>query len=134
MASARVDDLGEQKESITGTQLPSGSNETILVIEDEPDVRALAEALLRSLGYRVLPAKEGWDGLDILKKELKIDLLLSEVVLPGGMSGPDFAKKAKHHVGGLMVLFMSGHAEGLLRHQTPAPRGSRSVAQAAPKA
>ena len=57
----------------------------------------------------------------ILKKEPNVDLLLSDVVLPGGMTGPDLAVEAKHHVADLKVLFMSGYAEGLVHQQSPLP-------------
>jgi CheY-like chemotaxis protein len=69
--------------------------------------------------YEVLTAKDGRDGLDILKKEPKVDVSLSDVVLPGEISGPDIADEAKHHVSDLKVLFMSGYAEGLVRHSSP---------------
>ena len=106
------------------TTWPGGGNETVLVIEDEPDVLALAEALITTLGYRVLTAKDGPDGMAILEEEPEIDLLLSDVVLPGGMSGPDFAIEAKRHISGLKVLFMSGYAEGMVRDQTRLPKGA----------
>ena len=120
----RANDPGHQRDSGTKVEMPGGNNETVLVIEDEPDVLALAEALLTSLGYRVLTAKDGQDGLSVLKNEPKVDLLLSDVVLPGGMSGPDFAAEAKRRVDGLKVLFMSGYAEGLVRDQGQLPEGA----------
>ena len=117
----RADKSGNRTEPDEATEPPRGQGETVLVIEDESDVLTLAEALLSSLGYRVLTAKDGRDGLDILKKGPKVDLLLSDVVLPGEINGPDIAEKAKHHVSDIKVLFMSGYAEGLVRHQSPLP-------------
>ena len=120
----RADDPGERKETTAKTEFATGNSKTVLVIEDEPEVRTLAEALLASLGYRVLSAGDGSAGLEILKKEPKIDLLLSDVVLPGGMSGPDFAAEAKRYIADLKVLFMSGYAEGLVRDQNQIPENA----------
>ncbi len=72
----------------------------------------------------MLAAKDGREGLEILEKEPKIDLLLSDLVLPGGMSGPDFAKEAMRHVAELKVLFMSGYAESLVHHHSLLPEGA----------
>ncbi|MDA0230390.1 MAG: PAS domain S-box protein [Proteobacteria bacterium] len=98
------------------TETPLGHGETVLVVEDEADVRVLVEAVLVSLGYRALMAKDGREGLAALDNEPTIDLLLSDVVLPGGMSGPDLAVEAKSRSAGLKVLFMSGYAESMFEH------------------
>ena len=120
----RADELRERRDPFTNAKLPDGSGETVLVIEDEPEVLALAEALLTTLGYRVLTAKDGSAGLNILKQKPKIDLLLSDVVLPGGMNGPDFAEEAKRHKSNLKILFMSGYTEGFARAQSSLPDGA----------
>lgn len=84
----------------------------------------LAEVVLGSLGYRALTAKDGREGLRILEEGPKIDLLLSDVVLPGGMSGPDLAKEARRRVAELKVLFMSAYAERMAHHNNPLPEGA----------
>ncbi len=104
------------------SEAPRARGETVLVVEDESEVRAFAEAVLGSLGYQVLAAKDGREGLEILENEPKIDLLLSDVVLPRGMSGPDLAKEAKRRVAELNVLFMSGHAESMDHNHSPLPQ------------
>ena len=120
----RIENLGDRMEPNTRSEVTNASGETILVIEDEADVRELAEALLVSLGYRVLTANNGADGLKVLKKEPKIDLILSDVVLPGSMSGPDFVKEAKNYASDLKVIFMSGYAAGSVRHQSSLPENA----------
>ncbi len=89
-------------------------NETILVLEDDPDVRELTVLQLKSLGYNVVQAHDGQSALDVINEEEKIDLLLSDVVLPGGLRGPEVAKKARETKPELSVLFMSGYTQNAL--------------------
>ena len=102
---------------------PRGGGETVLVIEDDPDVRAMTETMLDNLGYRVLSVGHARAGLDILQREPDIDLMLSDVVLPGGMSGPDMAEQAKVLSPEIRTLFMSGHAQQPAHLLTALPEG-----------
>jgi PAS domain S-box-containing protein len=88
--------------------------ETILVVEDDPDVRALAVSILRRLDYRVFEAQDGQAALEILQKPQPIDLILSDVVLPGGLSGPELVTRGKGWQPGIKALFMSGYATDVL--------------------
>lgn len=90
------------------TTQPTGS-ETILVVEDEADVRRLACRVLAELGYRVLEAGNGRAALEIVEAEPAISLLFTDVVLPGGMNGPVLASKAKAIRPDLQVLYTSGY-------------------------
>jgi signal transduction histidine kinase len=96
-------------------EAPRARGETVLVIEDDPDVRDLAVTLLESLGYQVLSASEGAGALDILKVTPRIDLVLSDVMLPGGLLGPEVVQMAKQARPDLRVLFMSGYADAEAR-------------------
>lgn len=107
-------------------ELPRGSGETILVVEDEADFRRVALAMLEGLGYRVILAEDARDGMARLATEDHIDLLLSDVVLPGGVSGPDLAEAAHAHRPGLKVLLMSGFADELVRNRQ-LPNGIRLI-------
>lgn len=89
---------------------PSGS-ETILAVEDNDLVRAYVEKELKELGYRVIVARNGREALDILRQPGEIDLLFTDVVMPGGMFGPELAKQAALLRPGLEVLFTSGYTE-----------------------
>jgi len=91
--------------------VPRGRGETVLVVEDDGDVRELAVLLLEELGYEVIEARDGKSGLAVLEEVPGIDLLLADMVLAGGMSGRDLANEATRQNGGLKVLFMSGYAE-----------------------
>ena len=94
-------------------ELKRGRGETILILEDDPDVRSLAVDALEELGYRVLEAADANAALQALAKEAdNINLLLSDVVLPGGISGPELAAKAKDLDPNLKVMFMSGYTAG----------------------
>ncbi|MCB1916857.1 MAG: PAS domain S-box protein [Rhodocyclaceae bacterium] len=86
-----------------------GGNEKILVIEDEAEVRALACRVLRSLGYEVVDAADGTDGLALIEQHDDIRLLFTDVVLPGGLNGPEIARRAVARRPALKVLYTSGY-------------------------
>jgi nitrogen-specific signal transduction histidine kinase/ActR/RegA family two-component response regulator len=91
-------------------QEPKARGETILVVEDDPDVRGLAVSILKRLDYRVVEAQDGRAALEILQKPEPIDLILTDVVLPGGLSGPELVTQGKGYQPAVRVLFMSGYA------------------------
>ena len=90
---------------------PGGRGETILVVEDDSAVRSLAVTLLENLGYEVLAAQDAMAALSFLHTPSRIDLVLSDVMLPGGMCGPDLVEEAKRLRPDLRVLFMSGYTD-----------------------
>ena len=87
-----------------------GGNEALLVLEDDPDVRGFAAELLEKLGYRVWQAEDGKQALSVLEQHSEIALALTDVILPSGMSGPDFVQKALKLIPGLKAVYMSGYA------------------------
>jgi len=87
---------------------------TVLLVEDEPTVRSVAERALTRHGYTVVTADNGEDALEILAKGEKFDLLISDVVMPG-MDGPTMVREARESRPDLKILFMSGYAEEQLR-------------------
>jgi CheY-like chemotaxis protein len=91
--------------------------ETVLVVEDDHDVRAYSVESLRELGYRVLEAHDGPSALRLLEQEPKIDLLFTDVVLPGGMTGAQVAAQARGLRPSLKVLFTTGYARNAIVHQ-----------------
>ncbi len=103
-----------QDDEVEDAEAPSGS-ETILLVEDEESVRETLVALLEELGYRVLEASEGPEALDLLEAREGIDLLLTDIVLPGGMKGTAVASEARKRRPDIKVLYMSGYtAEAIL--------------------
>nr|WP_312600641.1 ATP-binding protein [Pseudomonas luteola] len=85
--------------------------ETVLIVDDEPTVRMLIKEVLEELGYRAIEAADGASGLAILSSAAHIDLLISDVGLPGGMNGRQMADAARHQRTDLKVLFITGYAE-----------------------
>jgi CheY-like chemotaxis protein/anti-sigma regulatory factor (Ser/Thr protein kinase) len=94
--------------------LPSGSG-TILVLEDDADVRRYATSTLLSLGYKVLEAPDGEAALELLRHEPRVDLLFSDIVLPRGMNGLELARKARALRPNLHVIFASGYPEDVFK-------------------
>ncbi len=91
--------------------------ETILVVEDDPTVLELATKLLTRMGYNVLAAANGPAALDLLNCGVKVDLLFTDVVIPGGMSGPALAGEMRKRHPGVRVLYTSGYTENAIVHQ-----------------
>jgi len=91
-----------------------GSGEVILLVEDEPDLLALGARFLEDLGYRVIPASNGPAALEAARDEPRVDLLLSDVVMSGGMSGLQLAKDLRIVRPAIPVLFMSGYSDDIV--------------------
>ncbi len=89
----------------------AGHGETVLVIDDEPMVRMLIVEVLEEAGYRAIEADDGANGLKILQSDTRIDLLITDVGLPGGMNGRQVADAARATRPDLKVLFVTGYAE-----------------------
>ena len=90
---------------------PDGHGETVLVIDDEATVRALLLDVLTDSGYHVIEAQDGPSGLRLLQSEARIDLLITDVGLPGGMNGRQVADAGRQLRPELRVLFITGYAE-----------------------
>ena len=105
----------EDDEQDEGSQLSianhSGSKETILVVDDEPAIRMLVAEVLEDLGYTTIEAADGAAGLKVLQSDMSIDLLVTDVGLPGGMNGRQLADAARLERPELKVLFITGYAE-----------------------
>jgi PAS domain S-box-containing protein len=89
----------------------SEQGETVLVVDDEPTVRMLVTDVLQELGYSAIEAADSVAGLKILQSDVRIDLLISDVGLPGGMNGRQMADAARQSRPELKVLFITGYAE-----------------------
>ncbi len=97
--------------------------ETILLVEDNELVRHNAEEQLLNLGYRVLVAGNGPEAIEVLRKEADIDLLFTDVVMPGGMTGRELALAAQELRPGLKVLYTSGYTENSIVHHGRLDKG-----------
>jgi CheY-like chemotaxis protein/nitrogen-specific signal transduction histidine kinase len=94
----------------------AGGNESVLVVEDDKDVRAYVAETLSSLGYSVLQAENGEAALDLLRGHPEIGLLLTDVVMPG-MNGRQLADAAQSIAARLKVLYMTGYSRNAIVHQ-----------------
>jgi CheY-like chemotaxis protein len=93
-----------------------GGNETILVVEDDPVVRASVIVQLESLGYTVMTAANAQEALAIIDGDAAFDLLFTDVIMPGPMNGRRLAEEAAKRRGNLKVLFTSGYTEKAIVH------------------
>jgi CheY-like chemotaxis protein len=108
--------IGEETEEVAAEVMdlrPSDTADVILVVDDEPPIRLIALDLLDDLGYKTLEADDGPSALAILETKLRIDLLITDVGLPG-MNGRQLADAARRRRPSLKVLFITGYAEGAL--------------------
>ena len=115
------EDHSEVAIPVSGENHSARDGEIVLVVEDEPAVRKLVVEVLEDLGYKVLEAADGPGGLDILQGDDQIDLLVTDVGLPG-LNGRQLADAARETRPDLKILFMTGYAEnaamaeGFLEH------------------
>jgi PAS domain S-box-containing protein len=93
---------------------PELVGETVLVVEDNPDVRAVAVGRLKRLGYQVVEAESAVDAIRRLSDGLAVDVVFSDVVMPGGQSGFDLARWISSHLPGLAVVLTSGFSEDVM--------------------
>ena len=105
----------ESEQAPVADDLP-GRGETVLLVEDESGVRTLTATLLGRLGYAVIEAHDGDSAVATLKSDARIDLLLTDVVLPGAMSGPKIAAEARRLRADIRILLMSGYPDQVLRY------------------
>lgn len=97
-------------------EVPVARGETALVVEDDPPLRSLVVAMLSSLGYQVMEAATGTAALEQLGPTTRVNILLTDVVLPGGMNGRELAMEAEQRAPGLQALYMSGYTEDAVMH------------------
>ena len=94
--------------------LRAADGETVLVVDDEPSIRMLVADVLTDLGYAVVEVRDGASGLKVLRSETRVDLLVTDMMLPGGMNGRQLTDAARAARPGLPVLFITGYAENAL--------------------
>ena len=102
----------ERREAADAGETPAGAGETLLVVEDDASVRMQVMDLLTELGYAAIEAHDGGSALPVLRSQRRIDLLVTDVGLPGGMNGRQLAEMARQLRPGLKTLFITGYAEG----------------------
>ena len=96
---------------------PCGTGQLVLLVEDDPMVRRFASSQLETLNYRVLEAADGRQALELLRQRSDVQLLFTDVVMPGGMTGAELAAAAVALHPQLPVLYTSGYSESALTHE-----------------
>ncbi len=112
----------EQLES-PDTRPVVGGTETVLVVEDDKSVQATTVEILKEMGYRVLKASDASAALSIVESGIHIDLLFTDVIMPGPLKSPELARKASELLPGLAVLYTSGYTENAIVHGGRLDRG-----------
>jgi PAS domain S-box-containing protein len=124
----RFETTGEESETPAAMPIPEGSSqETVLVVEDEEAVRAYSVDALRDLGYRVIEAANGPAALRLLESAGNIDLLFTDVVLPGGMTGAQLASQVQAVRPQIKVLFTTGYARNAIFHHGRLDKGVQLI-------
>lgn len=98
-------------------QIAAGGGETVLLVEDDPLVRVHVQGQLESLGYQVVSAAGAVEALAIIAADHEIDLLFTDVMMPGTMNGAQLARAVQQLRPDMPVLFTSGYAENAITHQ-----------------
>ena len=110
-----IGDVADRPKETHGIADPSG-NETILVVEDDDDVRVFTSEILRELGYRVISARDARSALAGLEDDASVSLLFTDVGLPDGVNGRQLADMALERRPSLKVLFTTGYARNAIVH------------------
>jgi signal transduction histidine kinase/CheY-like chemotaxis protein len=95
-------------------ELPRSHGECVLLVDDDDSVLAMTTRMLESLGYAVKPAGSAHEALGVLNDSPQVDLLMTDIMLGGGYSGPELAREVEHRRPDLPVLFVSGFSQGKL--------------------
>jgi PAS domain S-box-containing protein len=106
-----MEEQSAREDTVVTTKLSPGGNETILVVEDDADLRETVVTALSQLGYNALSAANAAAALRILSGSEHVDLLFTDIMMPGGMLGPALAKRARELRPQIQVLFTTGYAD-----------------------
>lgn len=113
-----TDEIPKKEEALLQLQDNVDCRECVLVVEDEPQVRAYVCDALRAHGYRVLDADCGQKAIDVWKNaKNKVDLLLTDMVMPNGVSGGDLAKTLRQNQQDLKIIYMSGYSTEFVNNE-----------------
>ena len=122
-------ELSSARDDARAHEAPGGS-ETVLIVDDNADVREVTTVIVGSLGYEVLSAMDATEALALIRDHRDIDLLISDIVMSGGIDGFELARRARSSRPSLAILLMSGYAAGsTARRASSRSCTSRTVAR-----
>lgn len=111
-----IEDHSVENASVQAIAPEGTTEETVLVVEDDDDVRTYSVDILRELGYRVIEAHDGPSALRLLERQTRVDLLFTDVVLPSGLTGAEVAAEVRKLRPEIRVLFTTGYARNAIVH------------------
>jgi CheY-like chemotaxis protein len=130
VAEAEADEKSVEELPEEATDQPRDNGRaTILVVEDEAGVRDVAVSMLEDAGYAIIQAHNGPSGLAVFSEHPEIDMVFSDVIMPGGMSGPQMAELIRQQRPNVPVLFASGYAEQALKDRETLIPNSKFIAK-----
>ncbi|WP_115047354.1 hybrid sensor histidine kinase/response regulator [Xanthomonas arboricola] len=94
-----------------GRAIDKGGSETILIVEDKPDVAVVAQMFLEDAGYRILTASSGREAVEVLEQHPEVDAVFTDLIMPGGMNGVVLAREARRMLPRIKVLLTTGYAD-----------------------
>ncbi|MGE0697660.1 MAG: response regulator [Hyphomicrobiaceae bacterium] len=116
----RADEGAAQQAPVRNGELAVSAGESVLLVEDNAEVREVTRLRLEGLGYRVVEAENGAMALALLSEVNGVDIVFSDVVMGGGLSGFDVAREVRARWPQTRVLLTSGYPDDILREQEPA--------------
>jgi CheY-like chemotaxis protein len=120
-----TDQLPRKSAAVAKLPEPRGGKETVFVVEDESVLRELVREILTAQGYHVLEAADGVEALDMWgENRQKVDVLLTDIAMPRGVSGRDLAEKLRKDEPRLPVIFSSGYSQEMIERTDETVRGA----------
>jgi signal transduction histidine kinase/HAMP domain-containing protein/ActR/RegA family two-component response regulator len=124
-ATDEVPTAAKEEKTFT-SPVVTGGTETVLIVEDEPILREMARDILEECGYQIIEASSGKEALEVWNRHAsKIDLLLTDMVMPGGVSGVDLAERLQASQPRLRIVFTSGYAANEVNREVLAKTSAR---------
>lgn len=95
--------------------IDKGGSETILIVEDKPDVAVIAQMFLEDAGYRILTASSGREAIEVLEQHPEVDAVFTDLIMPGGMNGVVLAREARRMLPRIKILLTTGYADASIQ-------------------
>ncbi|PPT78626.1 MULTISPECIES: hybrid sensor histidine kinase/response regulator [Xanthomonas] len=98
-------------QAVKGRAIDKGGSETVLIVEDKPDVAVVAQMFLEGAGYRILTASSGREAIEVLERHPEVDAVFTDLIMPGGMNGVVLAREARRMLPKIKILLTTGYAD-----------------------
>ncbi|MEB1608607.1 hybrid sensor histidine kinase/response regulator [Xanthomonas campestris pv. campestris] len=102
-------------QAVKGRAIDKGGSETVLIVEDKPDVAVVAQMFLEGAGYRILTASSGREAIEVLEQHPEVDAVFTDLIMPGGMNGVVLAREARRMLPKIKILLTTGYADASIQ-------------------